>query len=397
MNSKQMAGTLAASLVLLCCMAAPAFAEEIPAEGGADTGNITIYQIEDTAPFAAPAGQVSGNEPVLKDVRTVEQGTQTLLVKTWEVPPRYDAGLLVEEDFEKGGMMYTKAYLLQTAENYDSQTKLASETVTITHEKKDEAAARLQPILEYDQDGFTGQLTLQTGAIHTEAADKSSYSYAVADTREFTGLERNDAYNIPKTVDKNGVQLQLVDVNWSQRLEGGYDATASYRGTASGTTVSNYITTASYIGEVSKDTLESITYAVAYEGTPIPLPSPNYLPYILAGVGMAALLAVLAVLWNKRNNTKVYAMVGREYQLVHRQRVSVLSPIVDLTPQEISSGSEEFMIVMDRMAARKLRGQFIKVVGKDGRIKERRIFKTRYFHITPNQNIDKEIDYEHQS
>jgi len=84
-------------------------------------------------------------------------------------------------------------------------------------------------------------------------------------------------------------------------------------------------------------------------------------------------------------------MIGREYQLVHKQRLSALSPIIDLTPQEISEGNDEFMIVLDRMAVRKLKGHFIKIVGKDGMIKEHRITKVRHFHITPNQYEEEEI------
>lgn len=364
------------------------FASDVPEQIIAESDSKTvIYQIEDNAPLSTVLSNGWGDtDPTLKDVRTVEQGGQTLIVKTWDVPPGFDTEQLVEDDFEKNGLHYKKAYLLQVSENFENQTKLASETVTTAHEKKDDALAKLQPIIEYNQDGFTGQLTLKTDAIVTEAADTNNYSYAVTDTREFTGFERNDTYNIPKSVDKNGVPLQLMDVNWTQMGEGSYKATASYQGTASGTSVSNYISTATYIGEVAKKTLAGATYAVVYEGALIPAPPPDYLPYFLAaGITLLLLIALLALL-NRRKNTKVFAMIGREYQLVHKQKISVLSPIVDLTPPEISSGNDEFMIALDRMAVRKMRGQFIKVVGKDGVIKEHRVTNIRHFHIRPNVN-----------
>ncbi len=96
-----------------------------------------------------------------------------------------------------------------------------------------------------------------------------------------------------------------------------------------------------------------------------------------------------------RYDSVVYAMTGREYQRVHKQRVSALAPIIDLTPPEISSGSEEFMIVMDRFAVRNMKGQLIKIVGKDGFIKEQRVTGVRHFHIKPNY-IEEENDYDNQ-
>ena len=319
--------------------------------------------------------------PILKDVRAVEQGRQTLLVKTWDIPPGYDSEQLVEADFEKGGLHYKRAYVLLVSENHDDQRKLASETVTVTHDNKGDALTKLQPIIEYSQDGFAGQLTLQADAVVTEAAGQSSYSYAVTDVREYTGLERNDPYNVPKSVDKNGARLQLADISWSQLDEGNYTATASYRGTATGTAVSGYISTAVYMGEVSKSVLDSITYAVVYEGSLIPPPPFDFSPYLLAGGGGIIVLIIAVVLLNRRDNTKVYAMIGKEYQLVHKQKVTSLAPIIDLSPQDISGHSDEFMIALDRLAVRKMRGHTIKIIGKDGMMKEHRVFKIRHFHI----------------
>jgi hypothetical protein len=243
------------------------------------------------------------------------------------------------------------------------------------------ALARLSPIMEYNRDGYSGQLTLIANAIVTEAANQSNYSYTVNDVREYTGLERNDPYLIPKSVSKDGVTLQLVDVGWNQERNGGYTATASYQGTAYATSVSGYISTATYIGEVSKSVLDSVTYAVVYEGSIIPPPPFDFSPYILIGAGAAVLLVAALILLGRRDNTKVYAMIGKDYQLVHKQKLTSLSPIVDLSPKEVSGQSDEFMIVLDIFALRRLRGHSIKIIGKDGMMKEQRIFKTRHFHI----------------
>ena len=74
-------------------------------------------------------------------------------------------------------------------------------------------------------------------------------------------------------------------------------------------------------------------------------------------------------------------MIGKEYQLVHKQKLTSLSPIVDLSPREISGDSEEFMVVLSRLAVRKLRGHNIKIIGKDNVMKEQRVYKVRHFRI----------------
>lgn len=341
-----------------------------------------VLQLEDLPGLAGgtKAGAVQDG-PVLKDVSTVEQGGQTLLVKTWDVAPTYNADELVEADFEKGGIHYKKAYLLQVSENYDNQTKLASETVTVAHDSRDDVMAKLQPLMDYNQDGYTGQLTLQAEAIVTEAVGRSSYTYAISDVREYPGLERNDPYNVPKSVEKEGATLQMVDVKWSQSPDGTYTATASYSGSATGSKVTGYTSTATYLGEVKKEVLDSITYAVVYEGSLIPPPPFDFSPYVVAGGGAVLLLAALLIFLNKRDNTKIYAMIGREYQLVHKQKLTSLAPIIDLSPQEISGQSEEFMVTLDRIAVRKLRGHTIKIIGKDGMMKEHRVYKIRQFYI----------------
>lgn len=229
------------------------------------------------------ASKTAEQDAVLRDVRLINENGQNLLIKTWEVPADFDPEQLTESDIEKGGYRYQKSYLMLVSENTDVDTKLASQTVTVVHSEKDGASARLQPLMEYNQDGYKGQLALQADSIYTEATQKNSYAYTVTDTKEFSGLERNDPYGIPKTTVKNGVTLELADIDWTSMGEGNYYATASYQGTAYGANVTEYTSTATYLGEVTKETIGSVTYAVVYEGSMIPLPAPVYWPYFLAG------------------------------------------------------------------------------------------------------------------
>ena len=173
-------------LALLCALlltsAAVCFADE------ADSGNAVIQQTYagEAINIAGESAPDTGQAPVLHDVSYTVQGSRQLIVKLYDVPPGYDATRLAQQDFEDGGLLYTHKETIKVSDNRTLETKQASQTVTVSHEEQDGALACLQPMLEYDQDGYTGQLLLQTDSITTAEAGSESYGYTVSDTREYT-------------------------------------------------------------------------------------------------------------------------------------------------------------------------------------------------------------------
>ena len=206
--------TILLAAAMLC---SAAYASEPNPEGPALPSAIVLSgELEVASTAESPA--------VLRDVRLASENGQNLLIKTWEVPAGYDPEQLTEADMEKGGYRYKKSYTMLVSESSEVDTKLASRTVTITHKEKDEAVAKLAPLLDYSEGGFSGQLTLNLDSIFTESSNQSSYTYRLTETREYTGYERNDTYGVPKTVNKSGATLQLVDMSWTPMGDGRYNA-----------------------------------------------------------------------------------------------------------------------------------------------------------------------------
>ena len=230
-------------------------------------------------------------------------------------------------------------------------------------------------MLEYLENGFTGQLMLQPESITTAEAGKESYGYTVSDTREFSNLDRNDTAYIPKTVEKNGVSLTLAGIDWQAMGNGTFTATASYSGRATGSKVTGYTSKAVYLGEVSKETLDSCTYKVIYEGASIPAP---YLQYGLTAGGVLVLIVIFSVIWNKRKNAKIYALLDGEFKIVRRVRISYIDPIVDLTPASVQSRVSEYVITIDRWATKRLNNQRLRILCGDGMVREQTIVNTGY-------------------
>lgn len=240
------------------------------------------------------------------------------LIKTYTLPPGADPQQLIEEPFEQEGYCYTFANIVKE-ENQVSDRKYHTETVTLETDTKDlgKILEQLSTTLDYDDGIYSGVLTLDHTAIRTEAAGYISQAKNVTATKTIGPLDRNDMSYVPATTVKDGVTLNLSNVDWQvigTDLVGdtlspaSYQAVATYSGKSYHRVATGYVTSADYVGEVTRSDVESITYKVTYLGTEtginiLPdrggisvagLPG-KVLPYALGvlGVGTVATLAVL--------------------------------------------------------------------------------------------------------
>lgn len=355
-----------AAVALTAAMGVTAFAE--------DSTTVITDNTTDNDTMQQYIGETdnTATKPMPKNIQSVNENGIALIIKTFEVPPDYLSDQLVEADFEQNGYQYTKREILKVEETYSTETKLASKMVTVAHEKREGIIAKFEPLLDYDENGFQGQLELDASAIVTEAAGSESYTYDISETREYPGFNRNDTYGVPKSIEKNGVTLALADVEWismgSTSVDGlavspTFTAVAKYGGTAIGYRTSSYTSTGIYKGEVIKKIPQHIIYTIVYEGTKIPLPPipPNYMPLIFV-VLVSMMGIVMAILWIYRKNTKIYALNDGKYYLAQKARLEYSNPVLDLSNVEYLGASNDYYIVIDRFAAKRLNGRDIKII-----------------------------------
>ena len=228
-----------------------------------------------------------------------------------------DAGVspseLMEGSITRRGISYRYLEMYQEELPGSTETKTVSQKETISTGSKDQAAiaAQAEQTISYEQDGFSGTLTLDTAGITAEESGRQSYSYGVNDTREYTGLASNDPYLIPKEVTKNGVTLALSGIQWTPtgiKPDGSgqpasYTATASYSGKGWGSKVTGYTATLPYSGEVTKEIPGKVQYTLVYEEIPPELPEPakeeqaGVSPLLVSG-GIALMAAAGLAGWN---------------------------------------------------------------------------------------------------
>ena len=144
------------------------------------------------------------------------------MVKTFLVPEDTAPQGLIEESLTRRGIAYEATDILRRELPGEVERKTVSQTVTMDSEtdKTEDILPLLKSSMDYRENGFSGVLTLDRDSIQAKAAETSSYAYTLKEEKEFTGLDRNDPYYIPKTTEKNGVTLSLADVEWTSMASG---------------------------------------------------------------------------------------------------------------------------------------------------------------------------------
>ena len=308
------------------------------------------------------------------------------VVKTYTVSPEVDAQTLIEEPFQLEGFLYTYADIVQQ-ENQVAERQSHTETVTVETAKKnlDVILEQLAPTMEYDDGTWAGTLALDHTSINTQTAGYTTGSSTVTATKTIGPLDRNDMSYVPATTTKNGVTLNLSNVEWQvigTDLVGdvlapsSYQAIATYSASTSYQVATGYVSTAEYKGTVTASGIESITYTVVYVGAEIvpetlqptesvkqggPLFGGNAAA-IIGPLFIILLLAALAGggiwLYLRRKNVYIYVPGDkpRDYKLIAKFRAEPQRPEVDITgldpyPESIVA------VEIKRPLAKKLLGQ----------------------------------------
>lgn len=199
------------------------------------------------------------------------------LIKTYTLPPGTDPQQLIEEPFDQEGWHYTFADIVKE-ENQVSDRKYHTETVTLETDSKDlgKILEQLDTTLDYDDGVYSGVLTLDHTAIRTEVAGYTSQARNATVTKTIGPLDRNDMSYVPATTVKDGVTLNLSNVDWQvigtdlvgdTLAPASYQAVATYSGKSYHKVATGYVTSADYVGEVTRSDVESVTYKVTYLGT----------------------------------------------------------------------------------------------------------------------------------
>ena len=134
---------------------------------------------EDTIP--EPAG-----EHLPTKIWTEEEDGTHLLKKTFVVDAGVSPSELMEGSITRRGISYQYLEMVKEELPGSTETKTVSQKETISTGSKDQAAiaAQAEQTIPYEQDGFSGTLTLDTAGITAEESGRQSYSYTIKESQE---------------------------------------------------------------------------------------------------------------------------------------------------------------------------------------------------------------------
>ena len=291
---------LAAALLAAVMMAAA------PTVCGEESPQLEVSVIDITEDTPEPTGAYLPTR-----IWTEEEDEFHLLKKTFVVDANVSPWELMEGSVTRSGISYEYLEMYREELPGSTETKTVSRKEIIATDSKDQAviAAQAEQTVSYEQDGFSGTLTLDAAGITTEESGRQSYSYEVNDTRTYTGLASNGPYLVPKEVNKNGVTLTLRDIQWTltgvrpdgSGLPASYTATASYSGKGWGSRVIGYTAILPYSGEVTREIPGKVQYTLVYEEIPPePVEEKEGISPLLVCGGLALMAAAGLAGWNMR-------------------------------------------------------------------------------------------------
>ncbi len=311
------------SLALVCCFGVTVLAAGDDTQpdatitentGAAPEDAVVVDVPEDTGQQQKPPATVNPLAVTLQpiQVRMEMVGDVPYITKTYEGPQDETINAWMYQvanlpSFEQDGYAFSRYDSYSQIQPTGTESRTETETATLSIEKEDKALvlAAADPTIQYDEGGFIGQLKLVEESIVITEAGRENYSYRVTDVREYKNLDRQDAAYIPKTVTKNGVELQLENVEWtvmgtSPTADGPvanlFKATATYGGGASGSRASGYTATYRYEGTVSREIAGATYVNVVFRGEKIVAPEPIVESSTPVLPVLATILCVLAVL-----------------------------------------------------------------------------------------------------
>lgn len=277
----------AAGLLIAAALLPTAFAAdplELTQPNGAPAKSQTLWGEEEQGSGANSArqGGASGADFVTTSYPTSvtrsEDGAE--IHKVYDLSPEQDPAGIPRSDFEQDGFHYTLTDLLQQ-ELPEYESRPHTETVSLESKSKDmESILTLLPQEKefVTEDGLSGTLALQLDTVQVEAAGYGSSTRQVSATRSYPNLASQDTANIPKSIEEDGRNLTLQNIDWRTDNTTGmsgyaigdrYTAVATYTGTATSSYVTGYTVTADYTGTVSRIALNRVRYVAIFEGEPL--------------------------------------------------------------------------------------------------------------------------------
>lgn len=212
--------------------------------------------------------------PISVEEYTYGEQNEPRINKVYQLSLSDDPSGIPRSDFVRNGRLY---YLLDMTRKDEVGVDTKSHTEAVTRPSDTDNMEKILQGLEAElevttEEGYTGALRLDHTSVQVTTDGYATKTRNLSATRTYPNLSDADLALIPKTIEENGKELTLADVQWNSAEQtdgvGGtvtrYTATASYTGTSSYQYATGYTVTANYTGEVAKTGCSVVTYTAIF-------------------------------------------------------------------------------------------------------------------------------------
>ncbi len=289
----------------------------------------------------------------------------------------------LEKDIEVFGDKYT-------FDSYITEGGTTTNTIDITTTKKitsktnnlESIINQLGTTISYEQDGYIGEYLLNTQNIQIKTNNNGFREDLIEETINYTNLEKNDLDFIPKQTVKDGLTLDLLNVEWeveTTKMIGEYEvanlytAKCYYAGKQRIDYPNTYSVTAEYSGTATKTIESPYIYTVKYnkieEEKSDPVPETveekenNLLPVASGTTGI-----ILVILFFFTRNVTVYNYKDGKYIKIGKTRINK-SNTINLTRFLLFETTNKYKLEFSRRLTDKMQGKMITVIKDKTKIK----------------------------
>ena len=287
----------------------------------------------------------------------------------------------LEKEIEVFGDNYTfDSYTYEGGTTTDIIDITTTKKITSKTNNLEDIIKHLGTSINYEKDGYTGEYLLNTQNIQIVTNDNGFREDLIEETINYTGLERNDLDFIPKQTVKDGLTLDLLNVEWEveiTKMIGEYEvanlytAKCYYAGKQRIDYPDTYSVTAEYIGTATKEIENPYTYKVKYikieekSSEPVPevVKENNLFPIVGGTTGI-----VLIILFLFSKNVTVYNYRDGKYVKVGKTRIHRNNKI-SLTRYSFLETTNKYKLEFSKKLTSKLKGKMITISKGNQKVK----------------------------
>lgn len=338
----------------------------------------------------------SKEELYLKNSNVSTENGKLLVTKIYELPAEIDRKDVIKQSYIEGDYEYVKIDIEETdIKDIDKIDISDTKTISTNTSNRNSVLGLFEYTLSYlDDDGYSGELQRQDDTLSIVTTSTTTKWYTLNDTKYYYRLPNKDISNINKSISKDGITLNLIDIEWINTNNDNvnsnadtavgslYTCKADYSGKYSKKIATVFSATVNYSGYAEKEVVIGKLVKVKYLGEKIPEPETipmielqpaikvkklNPLPVVAGTTASGGLVGIILFMFFKKN-VHIYNMQSGKYELIGKQRIKTINPNIDITPFEGKITTNMFKIVIAKSLANSLVGKDITVSLKDRQI-----------------------------